>query len=163
MKLPDSLTQIAHSRFSPKEFDTVHLTAWVEVFKKIESIFIKKYNSNTKFNWWWENLKDDTLSVQFPENDGYQYLHQLINPNEKIFFVVCDQANNPTKQWIYEGTIAPIQFVLDNISRIEYYLVSKKYEWMLAENHHHYLIAAGNMKNSLRQFAMSRNLSYDQH
>lgn len=157
MGLRDHITSIAHSIYQKKDFDIVHLTDWLEVFKKIEARFIKKYNTNTKFNWWWENLKDDNIRFMIPEIAGYNYLHYLVNPHEKLYLVISDSDRDPTKQWIYEGYIAPIQYVLSNLSKVEYYIVSKKYDWLLAENHHNIMIASGTARTTLRNYASNRN------
>ena len=45
----------------PNEDFNVPFTDWQGIFKKIESKFIKKENSNFRFSNWLENLKDKKL------------------------------------------------------------------------------------------------------
>jgi hypothetical protein len=45
--------------------------------------------------------------------------------------------------WLYEGRINAIISILKELSFEEYYIVSKKLEWILCENHHNLLIGSG--------------------
>jgi hypothetical protein len=45
--------------------------------------------------------------------------------------------------WLYEGRIDAITAVLDEAWAFEFYLVSKKFEWLLCYNHHDVLMAVG--------------------
>ncbi|MFT3822912.1 MAG: hypothetical protein QM731_03290 [Chitinophagaceae bacterium] len=143
---------------SDEQFNAIGIHDWPEVFKKIEAAFIKKENSNTSFNWWWEDLKGDQVALQFQRDDAYMYLHHLVDKNEKIWFVASDNNFDPTKFWLFEGYIEPVQQVIGELYAFEYYLVSKKYDWLLAENHHGYLIGMGAAKKALMQLQAGYNL-----
>jgi len=131
------------------KFNIIGIHAWPEIFKKIEAEFIIRKNSNTRFNWWWETLKNDNVSVQFANNNAREYLHTIVDKNEKVWFVACDADRDPSKFWLFEGFIEPIQQIIGELHAFEYYVVSKKYEWFLAENHHGYLIGLGTVKSKL--------------
>jgi hypothetical protein len=49
----------------------------------------------------------------------------------------------------FEGFIEPIQQILGRLNAFEYYWVSKKYDWLLAENHHGFLIGLGSIKSKM--------------
>jgi hypothetical protein len=141
--------------FKQDQFDSIGIHDWPAVFKRIEAEFIIRKNSNTHFNWWWENLKKDNVSVQLPNDNAWTYLHLLIDRNEKVWFVGCDSDRDPSKFWLFEGFVAPIQQLLGKLSHFEYYLISKKYNWFLAANHHGTLIGLGSIKNKLQALSPS--------
>jgi hypothetical protein len=133
-------------------FDIIDIHDWPDIFKKIEAKFIVKKNTNTRFNWWWDNLKSDRFSLIFPNDDAWKYLHLFIDENEKVWFVACDSDRNPSKFWLFEGFIEPIQQIIGALNFFEYYVVSKKYDWFLAENHHGMLIGLGAVKSKMLEF-----------
>lgn len=137
------------------KFDIIGIHDWRDIFKKIEAKFIIKRNTNTRFNWWWDNLKSDRYSLDFPNDNTWRYLHLLIDNNEKVWFVACDSNRNPGKYWIFEGFIEPIQQIIGELNAFEYYVVSKKYDWFLAENHRGILIGLGSIKNKLFELGES--------
>ena len=131
------------------EFDSVGIYEWPEIMKKIETKFVIRRNSNTKFNWWWEDLKGEQVAKAFPEDNGWTYLAQLVDKNEKVWFVGCNSKNDATKFWLFQGYVEPIQKVLSEMYSFEYYLISRKYEWMLCENHHGVMIGLGSIMDRL--------------
>lgn len=135
--------------FNSEEFDSVNIYAWPEIMKKIETKFVIRRNTNTKFNWWWEDLKGEKTSVIFPEDNGWSYLDQLVGKHEKVWFVGCNSKYDVTKFYLFQGYVKPIQQVLGEMYPFEYYLINKKYEWMLCENHHGVMIALGSIRNRL--------------
>jgi hypothetical protein len=62
-----------------------------------------------------------------------------------VWFVA--EARSPSKKngnfWLYESTMETIAPVLQRVQPFEYYVVSKKFEWLVCENHHGQLIASG--------------------
>ena len=52
---------------------------------------------------------------------------------------------DPTKFQLHKGRIKSIELVLGEMHPFDYYLVSKKYNWLLCETDHSVLIALGAM------------------
>lgn len=52
------------------------------------------------------------------------------------------------KMWLYEGETAFIlNELISNLSRLgEYYLISKKWDWILCENHHETICGSGRIE-----------------
>jgi len=149
--LKDNLLKIAKTLgIKPDEFNAVGIYEWPEIMKKIEESFIIKKNSNIKFNRWWENLKEPQYGINV-DSHPFHCINQLIDGNEKIWFVACDSNNDPSKFWLFQGYIKPILKLLDEHYRFEFYLVSKKYEWLLCLNHHDNLIGLGSIIPKLQQ------------
>lgn len=152
MDFKTKILAIARRRqFGTNQFDSVGIYDWPEIMKKIEARFVIKVNSNTKFNWWRERLKSDSLSIQFPQENAWEYLHLLVPKNEKVWLVACEERRDPTQTWLFEGFIEPIQHIIGALPTMEYYIVSKKYEWLLTEHHYKVLIGMGTMKDALVQ------------
>jgi len=157
MDFKSAILTVARNLGIPSDqFDSVGIYEWPEIFKKIESRFIMRENTNTKFNWWWENLKKDSISLSFPNNDAWKYLQVIIDKNEKVWFVAGDTKRDSAKLWLFEGKIEQIQQIIGQLYHFEYYLVSKKYEWLLAENHHGALIGLGTIKDELLSLSRAR-------
>jgi hypothetical protein len=130
----DELLSLANQlQLTSEAFDAVGIHAWPAVLHKIEAAFVIKTSSNTHFNWWRESFKGPHYSVSFEHGQVYECLHQLINAQEQIWFVACDTERDPSKLWLFQGQIQAIQSVLRNHYAFEYYLISKKYEWLICE------------------------------
>lgn len=158
MDLKQKLVSVARQcQLTSDQFNALGIYDWPEIFKKIETAYIIKENSNTKFNWWWEHLKGDSFSLAIPREKTHACLQYLIPLQEKAFFIGCENERDPSKFWLFEGQIGAILQVMDEVPAFEYYLVSKKYEWFLAMNHHDYLIGLGSMKDRLKQLASSHH------
>ncbi|MDR2212928.1 MAG: hypothetical protein LBE21_04810 [Pseudomonadales bacterium] len=93
--------------------------------------------------WWWEALREPVAYMN-PPLDTLATLKALVNSDEPVWFVV--EADSPKKQgnfWLYESTIEPICAVLQALPFVEYYVVARKMQWLICENHHNQLIASG--------------------
>jgi hypothetical protein len=93
--------------------------------------------------WWWEALREPVAHLEV--EDPVSTLGHLVDPNEEIWFVA--EADSPSKKlgnyWLYESRIAPVCAVLSECPAFEYYIVSRKMDWLLCENHHSVLIGSG--------------------
>jgi hypothetical protein len=93
--------------------------------------------------WWWEALREP---VAYRESENsISLLQELVDPNEDIWFVA--EANSPSKKlgnfWLYESRISPVCKVLSECPAFEYYILPRKMDWLLCENHHNILIGCG--------------------
>ncbi|MBH8557319.1 DUF6756 family protein [Hymenobacter negativus] len=137
MTLKHELLQTAATlSLSSTNFRAVGITEWEPIMKRVEDKFVSaRYD---KVLWWWNGyLKGPVHSVLLP---GWPVdsLHKLIPLHEQVWFIAEDD-----KFWLFEGNIESIQQVLAESHSFEYYLVSKKYEWLLCENHHDVLFGVG--------------------
>jgi hypothetical protein len=156
----DNMVRITQALGIPsKDFEAVGIYAWPPIMQKIERAFVKKENSNTKFNWWWESFKGPKLIIDFKNDSAFIFLNQILDKDEKVWFVSCDSEYDPSKFWLFQGYIEPIQKIIGEKPAFEYYLVSKKYEWLLCENGHGELIGLGNMIPKMKQFKIENNLA----
>lgn len=78
--------------------------------------------------------------VSFRNDDAFLYLDKLVDEDEKVWFI----ASEPDyKHWVYESRVKAIQKLIGNTYYFEYYIVSRKYEWLICENHHGLLMGIG--------------------
>jgi hypothetical protein len=90
---------------------------------------------------WWENFKGSTAS--FHTRHAYKLLAKLLPPDQALWFIAEDSNKKNAGFWVYEADAEAIVQVLAQSHRFEYYVVSKKRDWLLCENHHEVLIAVG--------------------
>lgn len=137
MSLKHELLQTAVTLGLPTtSFRAVGITEWAPIMKRIEDRFVSaRYD---KILWWWDGyLKGPVHAVLLP---GWPVdaLNKLIPLHEKVWFIAEDD-----KFWLFEADVESIQQVLAESYAFGYYIVSKKYEWLLCENHHDVLFGVG--------------------
>lgn len=131
---------IEYLNISECELKEVNKLQWQSIIDKIEENFITKEKHDIDTYPYWERLKGECFNIYFEEDDAYKSLDLLINRDETVWLLLQDDA----KLWLYEGNIETIKKVIGECYAFEYYLISKKYSWLLCENHHGYLIGVGN-------------------
>ena len=139
MTLKHELLQTAATLGLPTTaFRAVGITEWEPIMKRIGDKFVSAQYD--KLLWWWNGyLKGHVHSVLLPNWPAGE-LHKLIPLDEQVWFI----AEND-KFWLFEGNIESIQKALAESYAFEYYIVSKKYEWLLCVNHHDVLYGVGNI------------------
>jgi hypothetical protein len=128
----------------PYEYETVLLS----VIEKFTTLDRKGVNER----WLWDAFKLPRCSM--PLDDATTVLKELMPPTETVWFITEDARRNKRhgNYWVYEGKIGPIVDVIRETHYFEYYIVSKKFEWLLCENHHDILMAVGQpMVNQLER------------
>ena len=127
---------------SNQEFRELNLKKWSIIEKNIENKFLCKRKAGLKSTWLWEDIKTEVFVIAC-EHDPYAKLDFLAKKDELFYFFVNETINEATKYWYYEGNIKAIINIIGNTGLNEYYLVSKKYDWLLCVNHHDIVIGAG--------------------
>lgn len=100
--------------------------------------------------WLWESLRPP-VSCLTPAEPVIA-LRSVLPARESVWFVAED-ADSPAKSignfWLYEATTDAVCSLLPELPHFEYYVVSKKCDWLVCENHHGLLIASGEPMSSL--------------
>ena len=136
-------------KIDPARFSPVNIIKWRNIERRIAAKFLRNGLADAKYRWWWEHLKSPVSSALV--YDPISTIQKLVPSNESVFLIVEDDSD---KFWLYDGYIEEFRLVLEELYHFEYYVVSKKMEWLLCQNHHCYLIASGNqMAKSLEQFS----------
>lgn len=113
---------------------------WKGIEDNIYHSFCKLGHPTERPVWLWEHFRLDTFTIATKEQP-YNYLSKLIDKNENIWLFANDGKG---KFWFYEGKINAIITVIEESSYLnEFYLASKKYQWLICINHHDNLICTG--------------------
>ena len=92
--------------------------------------------------WWWEALREPVAYLQ--PRDPISTLESMVPKDEAVWFVA--EASGPKEQgnfWLYESSIGAVCAVLRDCPSFEYYVVARKMDWLLCENHHGQVVASG--------------------
>jgi len=123
-----------------EDFQLVRLTKYEPILQSILEKFTNLKPSQVN-KWWWDSFLEPIYS--FSSENIFDALPILVDEKELVWFVIEDESKKLESYWLYEGKIQAIISVLKELPFMEYYVVSKKLEWILCENHHNYLIGCG--------------------
>lgn len=143
MPLREEITTVAKELgLSSGELREVDKLAYQSILGAIAERFteIRHHSQRDVLHWAWERLKGPTASLPVDWETRPRVLKQLVE-DEVIWLVVEDRHN---KMWLYEGKRDAVLRVLEELVMLdEYYIVSKKFEWLLVEDHHEVLHGTG--------------------
>lgn len=130
------------------DFDLVSLHKHEAILVSILDSFTTLGKKGLSYGWWWEHFKGERFSIQ--TTSTLEIIAKLIPSDERAWFVFEDSLR--TKKhgdfWLYEGKLAAGLAVIDELYGFEYYIVGKKFDWLLCENHHSVLISVGESINT---------------
>lgn len=141
---------ISEKNISPSDFKTVGLTDWEAIENTIIEVFCD-FPLHYKYRPGWLSAysKLETASLSNLVEDAPQYIDELIQPGERVWFFVND-AN--AKFWYYEGNYRSIKTIIAECCWDEFYIASKKYDWLINMTHADSLLATGkDMPDKLRK------------
>lgn len=129
---------------SADSFKAVSLHKWQSIEAAIGANFLK--TDGSKVNWWWEHFKNTYYSTQANIQHLPEQLTSIIK-DEIVYLVLFDGF----KMWYYEGTRETvIRVIWECASWSEYYIISKKYKWLLCHHHHDGLIGVGSIVSVMK-------------
>lgn len=100
------------------------------------------YHRGRSALWLWEHYKGATSG--FCPDDLLAVLSRALPPGELVWFVTEDSGTRKNGNfWLFEGQTDAILRVLGDTSSFEFYIVSRKLEWLIGENHHNCLSIVG--------------------
>lgn len=124
---------ISAADFSPLPFTT----NWHQLEERIYKAFCK-IEGQSRPRWLWERYKNEWYGLSLKDYPDY-ILDQLVPASETVWFMAYDGDDF----FFYQGKVKAIQKILLECSPDEYYLINKKYEWLLSVNHHDSLTGTG--------------------
>ena len=66
----------------------------------------------------------------------YHHLPNIVpHLEEPVYVLFEDTKNYEPKYWLYEMWIKEFMMLLDELNPNDFYIVSKKYDWLISENH----------------------------
>lgn len=66
----------------------------------------------------------------------FEELDKIIPNPESAVYVLFEEVRQRAKYWLYEMHIEELKVILSEAAVQDYYIVSKKYDWLISENHH---------------------------
>lgn len=144
---------IARCNISKNNFHRVRSSQWKDIYQTIT----EKYADKTK-TWknglHWANINGyspksmkNLLGCYSVDYSWYSLLPQIISDNIMVYFLI-DKGNRDWYFgeifWIFEGYVPELIKVLDLLNDtafllygwLDYYIISKKYTWLIGFNHH---------------------------
>ena len=122
-----------------------------ELLDGVLDSFTQQGRANRMRYWLWEDLRPPTLSL--PETHEPNVLLKLGPPSTPVWLIVEDWSG--TKRggpvWVFEATLAAANATLQNHHLLEFCIVSRPRTWLLGENHHGSMFAAGEHAISVLQ------------
>lgn len=114
-------------------------TDWRKLDERIYHSFCR-IEGKARPIWLWERFKYETHSLQLTV-PAHTILHHLVPIDEAVWLMAYDGSSF----YFYEGLVTAIERIIPELTYImdEYYIVSKKLDWLLCENHHDVLIGTG--------------------
>ncbi|WP_336770840.1 DUF6756 family protein [Paenibacillus sp. MMO-58] len=150
LSIRDEIEELLKSLKSHEHLVERNKNVWRPVIKNIEEKFIQKQHYTNSLHWGWQRLRDPQYLfrlVDVPNN----YIKYFVT-DDRVWFIVEDYRD---KMWLYEGDPNFIsKNVIPELMHLrEYYLVSKKYEWLLCVNHHNIVFGSGQViVNKMKTF-----------
>jgi hypothetical protein len=116
------------SRFPQKDF-RVPFTKWLAVFKSIETHFLLSDNANYKFKNWAERIKHKQFIKEIDKKHRKLELDKLVATQN--YWVIIVFGDEPTAQQLICDCNKESMFALLSIAPSSFFVVHKKYEWLL--------------------------------
>jgi hypothetical protein len=115
------------------------INQYQRIEQKVFDLFCTPIELNTQPIWVWSFLKNIETHEDLDQIDRPQQLQRLIPhycDQLEVFCFLNDSIHGRHKFWWYEGYILDFNRLLDAINWQEFYLVDKKYEWLICVSHH---------------------------
>lgn len=165
-KLSDGIFRLEHEVISQcgiakEHFHKVSGSQWENIYHKIT----EKYADKTKI---WKNglhwanvngyspksMKQLLGCCAVDRSTWFHFLPQMIDDENKMVYFLIDKGNDwylGEKFWIFESYIPELVKALDFLNHtaffdngwLDYYIVSKKYQWIIGFNHHDIISCLG--------------------
>lgn len=120
-------------------------THWPEIQKKIEARFVMKNRSNLTPAEWPEYFKGRQEQIPLRSFEPFELLEDLLPENEIYWLLLPDPSQQEAKLWLFQGTVQAIQKVLGQLPKLSFYVVAKKYEWLLFYDQKELFVALGEL------------------
>ena len=166
MKLVSGIFQLEHDvvtrcGISRQRFHKVSGNQWKNVYQQIA----EKYADKTKI--WKNGLHWANVNGYSPKSmkkligccavdstTWFHFLPQMINEENKMVYFLIDRGSDwygGEEFWIFESYIPELVKALDLLNCtafldngwLDYYIVSKKYKWIIGLNHHNIISCVG--------------------
>lgn len=116
----------------------LRMNDWQWVLEKLANEFLSEGKKSLDRIWLWDSIKEPYSTNQL-ENTLVE-LKSILNDFEYYWFIASDEDG---KYWVLDGTGKAIITLLSEMRCFEYYIVDKKFSWLICENHHDVMVFKG--------------------
>jgi hypothetical protein len=102
----------------------------VAVIQATRATFVK----GARKHWWWEAFS--VAPRRIGREQGTPYFHEYVALETACWLILDDNRGDDDDLRVLDTTARGAECVLSELYALEFYLVDKRYEWLLAENHH---------------------------
>lgn len=88
--------------------------------------------------WWWTELKVPASFIEYPDCDGWQHLLEYVPTTGSRCWLIVESDRGPFIVMDVVPDVVPE--IIGECYPFEYYLIGKQFDWLVAENHHNYLV-----------------------
>ncbi len=113
------------------------------VIERVIDRFTKQGGEGNRGCWLWRDLREPHFFL--PEPQDLQVLFALGPPTTPVWLIVEDfgRTKSGPPFWLFEANLASTVATLENHHLLEFYVVSRQIDWLVGENHHDIMFAAG--------------------
>lgn len=129
------------------KFQPVNINQWQKVFQTIKAIFFTREDLGYQP---YSYLKKEHFAITYSEYPDINKLNLIFDKDENAYFFIRETINEKSKYWIYEGDVKSIIKVISEMYVYEYYIVSKKYEWIFINTRYRFLIGCGTIITKMK-------------
>ena len=118
--------------------------SYTDIIKRTEAEFV--VNGGLHRCWDGRLLKKHTIRTRDVSEDKlwYHTLTEIFSSDEPVYALLEDTKAYEPKYWVFETHLPEMITVLDEINGLdEFYLVSKKYKWLICETHEDIICCVG--------------------
>lgn len=136
-------------------FRFLSIYQWEDVYRKVIGNFVdKSHGYQAGLHWLNTNgvfRKDKEIQAVFDSRDSWGWvlgLPGLVDEGNERAYLLLEESGQRPKFWIGEGTLEGIARILEEgLYSSDYYIVDKKYRWMITCNHHEAVLFVGDGLN----------------
>lgn len=109
-----------------------------QILKKIEQTFVLYGQTIHWANMGYYNQNFPVWTVDCRDNPfWFEKLNKIIpNPQNAVYVLFEEMGRQRPKYWVFEMYLEELIIILNESIVNDYYIISKKYDWLISENHH---------------------------
>ena len=111
---------------------------------KAINMVAEKYIKNRTNTWWWEDLTQKSITIEYGDSDGLSLLKEIVDDDTaSVKLFITDDEPEP---WpVFEGEFKAIIDTISEQRFFEYYITANDYSWVIFDTHHNSLIVLGDL------------------
>jgi len=144
----DILKYCEEQQIPKDQFCPLSIPKWQDIYEKVVDNFRDK-SKDYKQGLHWLNITGDfrkgkQIVHAFDSREQWEWIYKLpslVDGTDKIAYLLIEEGN---KFWIFEGVLERIaQILYEGFYLDDYYIVDRKYRWMVTCNHHMIILFIG--------------------